>query len=65
MARAQIEDLIEEDEELSELPINGAPDDALDNTTYPREEEEDLKNNSGDNEEQLYNHYTLVRSCII
>ena len=36
VARAQIEDLIEEDEELLELPINGAPDDALNSTTYCR-----------------------------
>ena len=56
VARAQIEVLIEEDEELSELPINGAPDDALDNTTYPSEGEEDLKNNSGDDEEEK-SHY--------
>ena len=56
VARAQIEDLIEEDEELSELPISGAPNDALENTTYPREGEEDLKNNSGDDEEEK-SHY--------
>ena len=35
VARAQIEDLIEEDEELSELLISGAPDNALEDTTYP------------------------------
>ena len=35
VARVQIEDLIEEDEELSELPISGASDNALENTTYP------------------------------
>ena len=56
VARAQIEELIEEDEELSELPIDGAPNDALNNTTYPQEGEEDLKNNSGDNEEEK-SHY--------
>ena len=56
VARAQIEELIEEDEELSELLINGAPDDALEDTTYPREGEEDLKNNSGDDEEEK-SHY--------
>ena len=52
----QIEELIEEDEELSELPIDGAPNDALNNTTYPQEGEEDLKNNSGDDEEEK-SHY--------
>ena len=36
VARVQIEELIEEDEELSELPIDGAPNDALNSTTYPR-----------------------------
>ena len=56
VARAQIEDLIEEDEDLSELLINGAPNDALNNTTYPWEGEEDLKNNSGDDEEEK-SHY--------
>ena len=56
VARVQIEDLIEEDEESLELPINGAPDDALDNTTYPREGEEDLNNNPGDDEEDK-SHY--------
>ena len=35
-----------------ELLINGAPNDALNSTTYPQEGEEDLKNNSGDDEEQ-------------
>ena len=35
VARAQIEDLIKEDEELLELLISGAPDDALETTTYP------------------------------
>ena len=55
-ARVQIEELIEDEEELSELPINGAPDDALNNTTYPQEGEEDLKNNSGDDEEEK-SHY--------
>ena len=39
-----------------ELPINGAPDYALNNTTYPQEGEEDLKNNSGDDEEEK-SHY--------
>ena len=56
VARAQIEELIEEDEELSELPINGAPNDALNSTTYPQEGEEDLKNNSGDDKEEK-SHY--------
>ena len=35
VARVQIEDLIEEDEELSELLTSGAPDDALEAPTYP------------------------------
>ena len=52
-----------------ELPINGAPNDALNNTTYPQEGEEDLnnttypqegeedlKNNSGGDEEEK-SHY--------
>ena len=52
----QIEELIEEDEELSELPINEAPNDALNSTMYPQEGEEDLKNNSGDDEEEK-SHY--------
>ena len=30
---------------------NRAPNDALDKSTYPQEEEEDLKNNSGDNDD--------------
>ena len=52
VARAQIEDLIEEDEELLELPTNGAPDDALEASTYPQEGEEDLKHNSGEDKEE-------------
>ena len=56
VARAQIEDLIEEDEELSELLTSGAPDSAPEAPTYPREGEEDLKNNSGDDEEDK-SHY--------
>ena len=36
---------------MSELPTNGAPNDALEDSTYPQEGEEDLKNNSGDDEE--------------
>ena len=47
----QIEDLIKEDEELLESPTNRAPNDALEESTYPQEGEEDLKNNSGDDEE--------------
>ena len=47
----QIKDLIEEDEELLELLTNGAPDDALEASTYPQGGEEDLKHNSGDDEE--------------
>ena len=42
VSRGQIEELIKEDEELSELPINGTPNDALEDTTYPQEGEEDL-----------------------
>ena len=52
----QIKDLIEEDEELSELPTNRAPNNALEDSTYPQEGEEDLKNNSGDDEEEK-THY--------
>ena len=52
----QIKDLIEEDEKLLELPTSGAPDNALETTTYPRKGEEDLKNNSGDDEEDK-SHY--------
>ena len=51
VARAQIEDLIEEDEEASESPTNRSPNDVLDESTYPLEGEEDLKNNSGDSNE--------------
>ena len=47
----QIEDLIEEDEELSETPTNRAPNDALEESTYPQEGEDNLKNSSGDDEE--------------
>ena len=36
---------------MSELQTNGAPNDALEESTYPQEGEEDLKNNSGDDEE--------------
>ena len=54
VARVQIKDLIEEDEEASEKPMNRAPNGALDESIYPQEGEEDLKNNSGDdNEDQL------------
>ena len=56
VARVQIKELIEEDEELSELPIDGASNDTLNSTTHPQEGEEDLKNNSGDNEEEK-SHY--------
>ena len=56
VARVQIEELIKEDEELSELLIDGAPNDALNSTTYPQEGEEDLKNNSGDDEDEKF-HY--------
>ena len=55
VARVQIEDLIEEDEELSESPKNRAPNNALEESTYPQEGE-DLKNNSGDDEEEK-SHY--------
>ena len=51
VARAQIKDLIEEDEEGSESLMNRAPNDALDESAYPQKGEEDLKNNSGDDEE--------------
>ena len=44
----QIEDLIEEDEELSESPTNRAPNYALEEFTYPQEWEDEMKNNSGD-----------------
>ena len=47
----EIEDLIEEDEELSESLTNRASNDALEESTYPQEGEEDLKNNSGNDEE--------------
>ena len=52
VARAQIKDLLEEDEELSESLTNRAPNDALKESTYSQEGEEDLKNNSGDDEEE-------------
>ena len=39
-----------------ELLTSGAPDDALETTTYPQEGEEDLKNNSGDDKEDK-SHY--------
>ena len=51
ITRVQIKDLIKEDEELSETPTNRAPNNALEESTYPQEGEEDLKNSSGDNEE--------------
>ena len=51
VARAQIENLVEEDEESSETPMNRASKDALYEATYPQEGEDDLKNNSGDEEE--------------
>ena len=51
MARAQIKDLIEEDEELSETPMNKTPNDAVEESAYPQEGEEDLKNNSDDDKE--------------
>ena len=35
---------------MSELPTNGASNDALEASTYPQEGEEDLKNNSSDDE---------------
>ena len=41
---------------MSELLTNGAPDDALEASPYPQEGEEDLKNNSGDDEEDQL-HY--------
>ena len=51
VARAQIEDFIKEDEELSETLTNRAPEDVPEKSAYPQEGEEDLKNSSGDNEE--------------
>ena len=39
-----------------ELLTNGAPNDALEESTYSQEGEEDLKNNSGDDEEEK-SHY--------
>ena len=47
----QIRDLIKEDEETLESPTNRAPNYALDKATSPQEEEEDLKNTSGDDED--------------
>ena len=41
VARAQIEDLIKEDEGLSETPTNRAPNNALEESTYPQEGEDD------------------------
>ena len=52
VARAQIEDLIDEDEELLETLMNRAPNDALEESTFHQEGEENLKNSSGDNEEE-------------
>ena len=43
---------LEEDEEMLESPTNRARNDALEEYTYPQEGEEDLKNNSGDDEEE-------------
>ena len=37
VARVQIKDLIEEDEELSETPMNKTPNDALEESAYPQE----------------------------
>ena len=37
VARVQIKDLIEEDEELSETPTNRTPNDALEESAYPQE----------------------------
>ena len=37
VVRAQIKDLIEEDEELSEILTNRAPNDALEESTHPQE----------------------------
>ena len=51
VARVQIEDLIEEDEKLLETLMNWAPNDTLEESTYPQEGEDDLKNSSGDDEE--------------
>ena len=51
VARVKIEELTEEDEELSETPTNREPMDGLDESTYPQEGEDDLKKNSGDKEE--------------
>ena len=39
VTRAQIKDLIKEDEELSESPTNRAPNNALEESTYPQEGE--------------------------
>ena len=41
---------------MSELLTNGALNDALEDSTYPQEGEEDLKNNLGDEEEEK-THY--------
>ena len=51
IARAQIKDLIEENEETSESLTSRAPNDALDEVTYPQEGEEYLKNTSQDNKD--------------
>ena len=47
----KIEGIIEEDEEFSETLMNRAPNNALEESTYPQEGEEDLKNSSSDYEE--------------
>ena len=62
VARAQIKDLIKEDEELSETPMNRAPNDALDKSTYTQEGEEDLKNNSCDNDEDYPNMNGMIKN---
>ena len=56
----QIEDFIDKDERLSETPMNRAPNDALEKSTYPQEGEEDLKNSSGDDEEDKP-HYASAK----
>ena len=51
IAKAQIENFTKEDKELSDTPMNRTPMDALDESTFPQEGEDNLKNNSGDKEE--------------
>ena len=62
VTRAPIENLIEEDEGLSETLMNRALNDALDKSTYTQEGEEDLKNNSCDNDEDYPNMNGMIKN---